>query len=406
MIEVTSLEDSGPGTLRACVEADGPRTCIFRVAGTIALKRELVINHPYLTIAGQTAPGDGILLKDRGMIIRASHVVVRYLRIRPGASSLPANNNCISILYPEPGGPHPENVTHDVIVDHCSVSWGTDDNLMVWGDGRQGVSGVTYQWNIISEGLTCQNRVSGCGSRALLIGSGANQISVHHNLFAHNYLRHPESLDGCDLDFVNNLIYDHGGGQAPSILSGRARPSHVNLIGNLYIQGLEGPAQREREVRLIGGTNNSTIFISENIGRSRPNLERPEEMVVWHDAGGFTVVPHRHRFPPVVTTGPFLARTEILQQAGATLPRRDAVDARIVLDVIKGTGRLIGYPNEVGGWPFLKTGNVPADRDHDGMPDAWESEHQLNPDESRDGSEDRDGDGYTNLEEYLNGLKN
>ena len=404
VLEVTNLDDSGPGTLRACLETPGPRTCVFRVAGTIRLKSELTINFPFVTIAGQTAPGGGITLKDRGILIRASHVVVRYLRVRPGPASLPNNNNCISVLYPDTGSFPGEAVTHDVIIDHCSASWGTDDNVMAWGNGEGGVSGVTFQWNIISEGLSCQSRVPGCGSRGLLIGNGANNISVHHNLFAHNYQRHPESLFGCDLDFVNNVVYDYGGGQSPSIVSGRLRPSHVNFVGNYYRQGPQGPPQRDADIRLIASTNKNTVFAANNIA-DRLGVNVADKRLLWQDSGGFTVVLSPHRFPAVPATDAARARTEVLQNAGAFLPVQDGVDRRIVLDVIKGGGGLVGYPEEVGGWVPMKPGAPPLDSDHDGIPDAWELEHHLDPHNPADGARDDRGDGYSNLEEFLNGIK-
>ena len=182
---VTNLNDSGPGSLRAAIEAEGPRTVIFRVAGTIELKTRIDIANPYITIAGQTAPGGGITLKidpnyTRSPLRILTHdVILRYIRSRPGPST--AESDILDALTIPSG--------HDIIVDHCSFSWATDEVVNTWND----VHDITIQWSIISEGLNDSTHPKGPHSKGMLIGSeGAERISVHHNLFAHNRKRNPK----------------------------------------------------------------------------------------------------------------------------------------------------------------------------------------------------------------------
>jgi len=386
VFEVTNLNDSGSGSLRACVEASGPRTCVFRTGGTIGLNSDLIIENPYITIAGQTAPGGGIALKRAsgtsegffGSGRGAHDVIIRYIRVRPGPGGQPDG---IAIY----GG-------RNVIIDHSSASWAVDETINVWYDAQN----VTIQWSIISEGLYCSTHPKGCHSMGMLLGSGGSgNISVHHNLFAHNDERSPRIKTSGTVDVVNNVIYNPGqsGSWGPSHISGG---TPVNYVANYY---KTGPDSSTPDYYISG---DGSIYVKGNITPKRPSDNLDEIQGVVRPSDHNRVVSSRHSAPSVTTTSAFDAYDQVLAQAGATLPVRDSVDQRIVNDVKNGTGRIIDDPSEVGGWPKLASGTPPVDSDHDGMADNWEISQFGNL--SRDGRGDANNNGYTDLEEYLNQL--
>lgn len=397
VIEVTNLNDSGPGSLRAAIEAEGPRTVVFRLGGTIELRTPLEIENPYITIAGQTAPGGGIAIKTdetmdgAALEINAEHVIVRYIRVRPGPMTETSQNVDALIIG--------RNARH-VIVDHCSFSWSTDETISVWYDS----SDITIQWSIISEALMNSTHDAGPQSYGLLIGNKSSRISLHHNLFAHNHRRNPR-ISGGHSDLVNNIIYNSG--STPSRLNGNSldgndAPASVNFVGNLFKPGPS--SDFAHEVKMLASENGSpfTAFISDNLGPNRPDNSVPDLDIV-HPEGHQFMVDDRHEAPFVTTTSAEVAYDQVLTSAGAILPARDAVDERVVNDVLNTTGRIIDDPSEVGGWPQLTNGEPPTDGDRDGMPDAWEMLYGFDPVDAGDGSLDANNDGYTNLEEYLNG---
>jgi pectate lyase len=339
---VSTLEDRGPCSLRDFLNRKGPRIIRFAVSGNIELKSDLEITEPFITIDGSDAPNGGICIKDRGISVRTWEVIIRHVRVRPGTSPLPSNSNGISVLNPELSGQ-----TYNVVIDHCSISWGTDDLAMAWGSVRD----VTFQWNIISEGLNCKGQIAGCGSRGLLIGYGATRISVHHNLFAHNSQRNP-APDG-DIDIVNNVIYNYW--REPITVAPYERPARINIIGNYFKSGGDTNASGY-EVRLLGDAfgSASSVYLRGNIGPLRPNNSLSEDSLVWQDNGGVKIGGTRLEFPLVTATNALVAKEQVLANAGATQPTRDSVDRRVVGDVTNGNGRIIGYPSDVGGWPSLK----------------------------------------------------
>lgn len=351
VIEVTNLNNEGPGSLRECAEEmSGPRTCVFKVSGTIALSpvygnwSDIVIKHDYITIDGSTAPGGGIALKDGGLAIQASHVIVRHLRVRPGSKSWDqrgVNANGIMIMAkPEGGGPN-----HNIIVDHCTTSWGTDDMIFV----IQGTDLVTVQWTMMYEALECAT----CGGKGLLVGYGAKRLSFHHNYYGHTYLRWPEIMQG-DLDFVNNVAYDHNG--TPTIVDPYHGAVRANFVGNYFKDGPNAMPQNTNynEIRTIGGlpySHSSSVYVQGNIGRYRTKNSQPENAILWQDNGGVQVSGSRFDFPPVHTTDAFQAVEEVLTHAGA-FPR-DSADTRVVQQYRNGTGIWPPSPAAVGGWPLL-----------------------------------------------------
>jgi pectate lyase len=424
VIEVTNLDDidsSGrtvPGSLRAAIEAKGARIVVFRVGGTINVcerNRKLEITEPYITIAGQTAPGAGIALRldssctESALTIRTHDVVLRHLRIRPGATPVSGeNSDALTIATP---------AAHDVIVDHCSLSWATDENV----DISWGANNVTIQNSIVAEGLKDAPTVVGpSGGYGMLItegdpnGNHTGRITLHHNLFAHNWYRNPQISTNGLIDYRNNVIYDWGlHGLRVMDLYGAAR---MNIVGNYAKAGpMTSLATREREIwayHTIGVTAFS-YFVSDNLGPRRPSYNDPQLEIIYcreHyqlSESGIDCDPARFsRWPAfpasiVSTSSPTSAYSSVLSVAGATRPRRDSADIRVVDEVRYGTGGDVSNPTQVGGWPWMASATAVLDSDHDGMPDSWEFQYGLNPG-GADGALDADADGYTNVEEYLN----
>jgi hypothetical protein len=400
---VTNLNDDGPGSLRAAVEADGPRTVIFCVSGTIALESTLAITKPYITIAGQTAPGDGICLKNYALAISADHVIVRYIRCRPGDDA----GSEVDALSISSG--------RDIIVDHCSASWSVDETLSASTSGQLG--NVTVQWCIISESL--HNSVHHKGSHgygSLIRGGWGNGYTFHHNLYAHHYARLPRpgnyndrSIDpnGFILDFRNNVIYNWGGtyaGYNSDGSNGVNSITKMNFVGNYYKSGLNSRGNLAFSER----TPSAKAYFSGNcMNGSYP--DDPWSLVTFKNFSREDLEAYKLsgpvRVPLVETDDAITAYERVLAEVGATLPKQDDVDTRILNDVIYGTGRIINDEEEVGGWPELNSTEPPQDSDQDGMPDDWEEQYGFNSNDPADRNDDDDEDGYTNLEEYLNGTE-
>lgn len=408
VIAVTHLNDRGAGSLRACVEAQGPRTCVFRVAGHIIVKRRMEIRNPYITIAGQTAPGGGITLKidpsnDQGPLSVKTHdVVLRYLRFRPGNGSLSpiageTNTNIDAITI---GNSEVANQVYNVMIDHCSFSWATDENINIWDDTRD----LTLQWNIISEALHCVAGNLDCHSKGLLIASkGSKRISIHHNLLAHNVGRNPLIKASGIIDLVNNVM--HVPYNIVGAVDDEYGPFNSNWVGN-YLQ-----ANYENTYGVWDLNTRSSCgakyYLENNIDiQHKSSLSAPESHFV-HPAnhGRNCIVSGRFDAAHVTTTSPFQAFDEVLAGAGATLPARDAIDKRVVKDVRNQVYRVVHDPSQVGGWLSVAPASPAADTDHDGMADSWELTYfsALARGSSTHSSDDFDGDGYTDLEEYLNG---
>ncbi|MCS6287758.1 MAG: hypothetical protein H8K10_02130 [Nitrospira sp.] len=354
VVDVTNLNNSGPGSLRECAEVmSGPRTCRVMVAGTINLSGDITIRNDYVTIDGSPQP---IALKNWGISIRANHVIVRHVRVRPGFASLPTNANGISVMSRETDG----SGIHDVIIDHCSISWTTDDSIgVIYGAQR-----TTIQDSIIAEGLISGGGCNNCSSKAILTGTGSRSpetVSILRNLSAHNLLRFPQTSGG-EVDFVNNVDYNSSG-VAAQIVPYYA-PIHINFVGNYYKLGIDGPLfsaynVSNNEIRTMGGQTYSAqsgIYVEGNVGRHcKPGDS--QTCVIWGDNGGIAIQTQRYPHPPMPTVSAAEAYERVLNHSGAW--PRDAVDARIVNDVRKGTGRWISDPMSVGGWPVLTSGPVP-----------------------------------------------
>jgi len=387
MLFVTNLKDDGPGSLRAAVRVKGPRIVVFRVAGTIRLKSHLRIEEPYLTVAGQTAPGGGILLRDAGLYVSTHDVVVRHLRVRIGASDVEPydTQDCLHIGDGEG--------VHDVIADHLSLSWSIDEV----GGATSRAHDITIQWCIFAEGLREPLKVGKDRKHAfcMMLGNFPNRVSAHHNLLANCEHRNPR-IQGGTHEFVNNVVYNWG------YFSGVfSRYPNVNFIGNYY---KPGPESRLCLPIVDNAKDMGRIYVRGNRSVQRPNDELPE----WERTVNAPADSHRVLTPfeavPLRVTSAEDAYEKVLAKAGARLPKLDAVDQRILNDVKNKTGKIIDRPEEVGGYPVLEGGTPPPDSDMDGMPDQWEKACGMDPKDPADASRDRNGDGYTNIEDYLNEL--
>ncbi|WGM39690.1 pectate lyase [Caulobacter sp. NIBR1757] len=394
---VTNLDDAGPGSLRAAVEAKGPRTVVFETAGTIRLKSPLKVSRGRITIAGQTAPGDGITLADQPLIIAADDVVVRFLRVRLGGES----------------GVQEDAVTvsrgRRIMLDHISASWSVDETLSVgsrYSPPEDGVYDVTVQWSLIGESLNRSLHEKGRhGYGSLIRGGHGARMSFHHNLWASHQARMPRpgNYNGPEVDplgpfieFRNNVFYNWGGGHA-GYNADTAALAAYDFVGNSYLPGPDSVGR----LAFCEDNSLSRAWFADN------SMAGVVPADPWSLVGCKPPAGYRATGPlaasNVTTTSSAVAAEAVLARAGAS-KARDAVDLRIVAGVRDGRGRLIDSETQVGGWPALKAGAAPADVDRDGMADAWERQHGLDPSDGTDGAGDKDGDGYTNLEAYLSSL--
>lgn len=391
VLRVTTLADGGPGSLRAAVEARGPRTIVFDVDGTIRLGANLVIREPRVTIAGQTAPGGGIAIADHALVIDADDVIVRHIRARRGDRS-PGEGDSIWIA----GG-------RRIILDHVSASWSVDETLSASAryTDTDGYYDLTVQWSIIAESLRRSHHVEGAhGYGSLIRGGRGARISFHHNLWAHHVGRMPRpgNYAGPDADpvgplmeFRSNLFYNWGRGFA-GYNDDEATLIRYNFIDNAYLAGPDSQGA-------LAFRENNRLARAWFAGNSMDGLV-PDD--AWSLVGGR--IPDGYRLSAPIEVAPVTAdpvpsaEARVLAKAGAW--PRDTADARVVESVRARTGRHIDSQEEVGGWPRLAQGRPDPDSDGDGMPDAWEHRHGFDPG-APDGNGDRNGDGMTNLEDYL-----
>jgi pectate lyase len=394
VIFVTNLEDRGPGSLRAAVEAKGPRTILFRVSGTIKLATPLRIREGRVTIAGQSAPGDGITLRDHSLEIDADDVVIRYLRSRLGDEGK-SESDAIWIK----GG-------RRIILDHVSASWSVDETLSASANYTrpgEGFYDLTVQWSVIANSLTHSLHAKGDhGYGSLIRGGDGARISFHHNLWANHAARMPRpgNYSGPDVDpkgaffdFRSNVFYNWGGSRS-GYNADKASLARYNFVDNSYIAG----PQSKKNVAFEESNMLAKAYFAGNSMNGTVPAD-PWSLVTGTQAEGYRLTAPVD-VAPVRSENAAASYARVLASAGASRPR-DSVDLAVVEGVRSRTGRQIDSQNEMGGWPMLKSRPAPADRDGDGLPDAWERSHGLNPGNAADGNGDRDGDGFTNLEEWL-----
>jgi pectate lyase len=341
IVYVDNLNDSGPGSLRAASETSGPRTILFRVGGVIFLKSILTINEPFLTIDGQNAPGDGIMLRNHGIQVSTHDVVLRYLRIRVGDDDVRTEAKPLS-YYQGGEGDYAlyfiGGATH-CIADHLSLSWSTSKMLST----TKGADLITIQWCILSESLN----FAGHGYASI---AGGNRVTWHHNLFAHNQSRNVRFQGMVDADFRNNVIYDWGDTAAYGEFD------RLNYVGN-YLKA--GPSTTQSRRLFHDGkavVAPESLFVAGNIlaGDAKANQNNWRGMGYYYFDRDTLEAAEPFPAPRVTTESAQAAYDHVLTGAGAILPRRDVVDERVVREVRDGTGHIIKWVKDVGGWPEFR----------------------------------------------------
>lgn len=406
VIAVTNLEDAGPGSLREAIDAVGPRTIVFRVGGTIPLKSKLIVRNPFVTIAGQTAPGDGICVRGYTFGCLGAHdVVIRHVRIRVGDESGETQD-----------GTGLASCDHSII-DHCSVSWSIDE-----GVSSRGGKNITVQRCLVAEALNIANhRKYQPGKGHSFAGSISGDVgSFHHNLLAHCAGRNWSLAGGLTrggrfagrLDIRNNVVYNwesrttDGGVKALTFVGNYYVPGPATRVFHLVKPDIGSPADPQQ------------YFIAGNRMVDRPQYDADN----WANGG---VVVAADAIPTIRLEAPFCASliaehsadeayASVMADVGANRPTLDEHDRRILREVAERTvsftgsrGNLPGIIDtqaDVGGWPTLRSGPAPADGDGDGMADDWERSEGLDPADAADGNLIREGTDLTNLERYLDRL--
>ncbi|WP_164829084.1 thrombospondin type 3 repeat-containing protein [Sinorhizobium meliloti] len=396
VVYVVNTNESGQGSLRACIEASGPRICIFRTGGTIVLReRSLVVRHPFLTIAGETAPGGGIAIRNGETQIRPSieivtnDVIIRHIRLRPGPHAVKACCSGGLGMY--------SSSAKDIMLDHISASWGSDETI-----DSEDASNFTWQWGIASEPLLRGGPGKDKRARNMLFTKGGN-VSVHHSLFAFGQFRNPlikMKIPGAVADVVNNVFFSPKWQYVLSFGDEWAR-IQANVVGNYKIAGEK--LRDDHMVHLFEESGRGhAIYLKDNYDEPYRTGASEDDTLVLAEKQRRFVSASAFDAPAVRASAPEIAYEDVLAGAGATKPRRDAVDRRITEAVRNRSGRLlVNDPQDVGGWPELDAGVPYPDSDMDGISDDWEVESGTDPADASDGRQDLDGDGWTNLEAFL-----
>jgi hypothetical protein len=414
---ISNLNDKGNGSFREAAESKEKRIVVFAISGTIHLETKLTIRGD-CTIAGQSAPGDGICVADNSVSLGGDNIIIRYLRFRMGdkyqkGGMVDGNGGDDAF-----GGTRRKNI----IIDHCSMSWSTDEVFSVYaGDS------TTLQWNIISEPLNYSYHFETGDKDYEHHGYGGiwggKHFSAHHNLFAHCNSRTPR-FDGIrniteeNCDFRNNVIYDWGHN---NVYAGEG--GSYNIVNNYYKCGpstsksvqhrIANPYNKSPSIGfgkwyVNGNYVDGSLLITEN-NSAGVDLEKGTE-----DDKKQSIVDKPHSAENMVMQTAENAYITVLAEGGCNLPSRDTLDQRIINDVKNRTGRFIdvqgGFPHgteyelTINAWPALKSLPALPDTDKDGMPDEWEKKKGLNPNDGSDSSAYKLDKNYTNIEVYINGL--
>jgi hypothetical protein len=430
---VTNLNDDGPGSFRWDCEQGGARTVVFNVAGVIQLKTPVMIRAPYITIAGQTAPGDGVCIAGESVWINTHDVIIRYMRFRRGITNVGRRDDAI-------GG----NPVGNIMIDHVSASWGGDENMSMYRhmyndstgkiEDKFGTVNITIQNSIFSESLDTWNHAFGSTL-------GGENCTFMRNLWADNTGRNPSVGWNGVFNFVNNVIFNW----VHRSVDGGDYRAQFNIINNYFKPGPLTPKDNPVGHRILKPESGRSKLAYHVYGRAyvTGNIMEGNERVTkdnWDggvqveeeaNAGKYTddIRVFKPLPMPVITIMPAKeAYAYVLENAGATLPKRDPVDARIVEQARTGVIKykegvklpetqfkhrrlpidsykqgIITDISQVGGYPDYK-GTPYKDSDKDGIPDDWEIRNGLNPKNAADAAADRNKDGYTNIEEYLNSV--
>ncbi|MDH7911683.1 pectate lyase [Winogradskyella sp. SYSU M77433] len=389
--KVTNLNDDGEGSLRKGILKKGARIIVFDVSGTIELKSKLDINKGDLTILGQTAPCGGITIKGYPVTIKSDNVIVRYLRFRMG------DTNGIE------GDALGCRDANNVIIDHCSISWGTDENASFYNNKN-----FTLQWCIISEALNRSVHKKGAHGYGGIWGGV--KASFHHNLIVSNNSRNPrfsgskttENSENEFVDFRNNVIYNWG---ENSIYGGEK--GTYNIVNNYFKSGpattsskldrIVSPSEPYGEFYVDGNYVQGYNEITQNNWDGGVQCEEPEQTKLSNPIDISN---------NILTTSANMAYNDVLEKAGLSL-YRDEVDKRIVKNTKSGSSDykngIIDSQDNVGGWPFIKSREVSKDSDEDGIPDKWERKLKLNKNKE-DAQLNTLNKKYSNIEVYANAL--
>ena len=379
IIRVTTLATEGPGSFLEAVSAKGPRIVVFEVGGVIDLGLKTVkIREPFLTIAGQTAPQPGITLIRGGIDIATHDVIVRHIRVRPGEAGQPKRSGVDFDAISTVGG-------RDIIIDHCSLTWATDENLSASGprfggdtpqQWRDNTSHrITFSHNLIAEGLAYSSHGKREHSKGSLIHDNARDILIIGNLYAHNRERNPMFKGGSQGWVINNLIYNPGQRAVHYNLVAVEWDGHVYedgrlaLIGNVMRGGPDTP--KDAALFMFGGSGALDLYLHDNVAVDRIGEPLPMQ-------GRYSTAPVGVRMLKTSPALPFgvkpLPAAEVqdavIANAGARPWDRDDIDRRILADTIEGRGEVIDSEQEVGGYPKhaeTRQAFVPADWDLDTM---------------------------------------
>lgn len=413
VLTVTNLNDSGAGSFRDAVEQKGPRIVVFAVDGTIELKSPLRINNDSITIAGQSAPGDGICLKDYPLVVNASNVIVRYIRVRVGDRHKLDSDGLGGGRYGQ----------KNVILDHLSVSWSIDECLSIYK-----TENLTVQWCLVAHSLNTSVHTK--GSHGFGGIWGGYKATFHHNLLANHASRNPRfsSVDGTKwVDYRNNVVYNWGFKSA----YGGGHHGEINMVNNYY---KPGPASQHHRLLDVAEDGTGRYYVADNVMEGDEAVTKDNRSAV-ADRAGKRYVRHQRSAPldsgispeavpvpgeecasclvnapfpyePINEDTPVVAYQRVLASVGCSFSQ-DAYDKEVLRQVKEGLGTfgingIINSQEDVGGWPALNAGKVPVDSDGDGMPDTWEIRHGLDPKDASDSSTCTIDKEYTNIEVYLN----
>ncbi|RPI30719.1 MAG: DNRLRE domain-containing protein [Chloroflexota bacterium] len=415
VIYVTNLNDSGSGSLREALTATGARTVVFKVSGTITLSGDIQVNNPYLTVAGQTAPGEGVQIRGAQIKITTHDIIIRYLKVRSGdesSGSNPADRDAVTL--------NSDTNVYNIVVDHSTMTWGPDVGGITFLNGARD---ATVSYSIIGEGLYISRHPEGVLAQTghslamniteLSSSQHPTRITSHHNLITTSSDRNPRIIGGEFIDFVNNVVYNWRDSAS------QGNPRSVNLINNYYVKGPMTTKSGSLyawtpKVESGGSLRSGSVYESGNVVDGFTTVR-----------GAPTSVYASSRFSAYSMTGEDTARAaydKVVADAGANrqvggangsfVTRRDSADTRTINNLLNRTGTFYNGVSfgGVGGfpaisWPTLASGTPATDADNDGMADAWEVTYFGNTSRgsSANSSSDLDADGYTDLEEYLNG---
>ncbi|HWK52228.1 MAG TPA: hypothetical protein VNR40_20175, partial [Steroidobacter sp.] len=391
VIRVTNTNASGAGSLKACVDASGPRVCVFEVSGTITLPDDLTVRNRYITIAGQTAPSPGITLRGSGLLIKASDVLVQHIRVRPGDATggePPGNRDALKIEAPR------EAPISNVVVDHCTFTWSLDEIASAW----QYWDNISLLNNIFAEPLHDSIHPEGKHGFGVLIGPVDGSATLAGNLFANMESRNPMTAASRTV-IVNNLIYNWANSAID--LQSRGLVTQNSVVGNVFVRGPDtwsnkAPVGFRADASTL--RSGAKVFLSDNLLQGGASTSDAwASSVAGSIYGSLNVANFKSTaplaWPASMTTLPTsenVVRDHVLKYSGARPADRDAVDTRIINQTRNGTGRMINC--------VASNGTTRCQLNGGGYPSLAENRRALtlpaNPNEVT-------ASGYTNLELWL-----